>query len=157
MEELLLKLGIPTYVQALYTTITATDQIQLPKELPNQIGWIYGLSTVVATVTPTNQALITLANAQRLYLTLVSGATLFTNPLRLDQLIYDSTTGCDQRYMRVNVPSKISLDQSYVTNPGASVASGVFALQLWYIDKASHKFLVDNGFLGIDGRVQKSA
>ena len=153
-EELCFRLGIPTYVQALSIDITTKQTINFPKNLPEQIGWIYGINTWVDGKTVDNAALITEANAILLWLTLVAGQTQFINPIRVDDLIFDQANGCDQRYMPINIPAQISLDQCFITNPTA-IASGVFIFNMRYIDMKSYNYLVSEGLLRVNGESKK--
>lgn len=155
-EQLFFNLGIPTYMQSIYVTITNTRTINFPKQMPNQIGWIYGISTYCDGVTPDNQTLPTTAQAEDLYTVWKAGQTEFIAAYRVSQLSFFNANGTDQQYQPVNIPSKISLDQSQIINPTG--ASGfTLMLNLFYIDEASYLNLIKSGRLGTNGLFQQVA
>lgn len=149
------RLGIPTYVQSIFSTVAATPSIDIAKQMPTQIGWIYGLSIYVDGVSPDNFALITLADAQSLFLLLKQGKENIVEVLRLDEFLFTSTQniGCDERFYRINIwADNLSFDQSKYLNP-TNIASGVIMLQLHYISIEDRDYLRSIGYLGIDGKI----
>lgn len=157
IEDTLFKLGIPTYRMPIYVPFGTSPEltIQLPKELPSQIGWIYGLSTLTDNVTPDNQPVISFAQAVNLFLYLKSGQSTFIEAIRIDELMFLSATGVNWRYYPVNIPSSISLDQSYIQNPTGIVAvTKLFlTLNLHYIDLKTYNYLVQTGKLLQNGQL----
>lgn len=150
--DILVKYGIDSYRMSIYTPIpsTAEQQIPISKQIPQQVGLIFGLSTYTDTVTPANQNLITTTNAGNLYLTFKDGPTEFFQPIRLNEMIYDfigfPNTNQD-RYMPVNINGNFDMSTSYYANPTNIVAGETnpfIALNLWYISTNSYVWLMEN-------------
>lgn len=157
VEQQMFRLGIPTYVQSIFSTANAAPTFKIAKQMPTQIGWIYGLSIYTDGVTPDNQSMITLADAQNLFLLLKQGKENVIDVLRLDTLLFTSTQniGCDKRYYNINIwADNISLDQSTYLNPTA-IATGEIMLNLHYISKEDRDYLRSVGYLGIDGKLKQ--
>lgn len=152
IEEILFKLGIPTYMESVYTTLTAKAVIRLPKQMPTQIGWIYGLSVYCDGVTPTGETLITTAQSEDLYMVLKAGQTDFIESYRVSQLNISAQNGNDIQYCPVNIPAAISLDQSFWQNP-LLITGAEIMLNIYYIDQKSFDVLVAGGWMGINGRL----
>jgi len=165
---MLLHWGTPTYTTTLYTPLPAVAQTKLTiaKQLPTQIGWIYGFSIHCDTVTPDNDPLISTSEAQNLYMTLKHGATDFYEDVRLDDMltVYGGTP--NQRplnYLPASIPGDFDLSTSYYKNPTGIVtpppAPGVgtltIALQIWYISMVTYNTLIANGALGSMGLLNK--
>lgn len=159
LHELIIALGIPTYRVTIFTSIptTPSQQITIAKTLPEQIGRIYGLSIYTDSVTPDNNPLITSTNSTELYLTFKIGNVSFFEKVRLDEMLFNNiatTPVRDSNFMPVNIPSNISLDQSFYENPTliASVDTTIqIALNLWYITTESYANLERYGCVGING------
>lgn len=153
IDEFLFKLGIPTYIESVFTSVpdTAEQQFNLPKQMPTQIGWIYGLSIYVGTVTPTNTALITMTDATNLFLVLKSGQSNFIESLRLDDMIFNQATGVRSRYLEISVPNDISLDASFYQNPTGIIGPKQIMLNIHYISNVGRQTLVENGIIGVGG------
>lgn len=155
LEQVLFRLGIPTYIQSIYVDfpLAAQPVINLPKQLPTQIGWCYGISTDTQGVTPDNTTLITTVEADALYLVFKAGASEFQKSIRMQKLIFAANV--EQRYLPINIPYTVSLDQSYLQNP-TGIVSAVGAnkqakIDLWYIDKKSYITLRKSGYLLANG------
>lgn len=149
MQELLIKQGIPTYIINIFTDLGAVAEspIQIGKQMPTNIGLIYGISVNVDGVQPDNasNAMITQDEASKIWLTLVAGSLSFLKYVKLDQLVFSSSTLGDnqQRFLPVNIPNNFSLDLSQYFNP-ESIINKTISLQFWYIDKESYNRLVSN-------------
>jgi hypothetical protein len=152
MQQLLFKLGIPSYTTTLFTPIpaTAVQQIQIAKQLPKSIGRIYGLSIYCDTVTPANDALITTTDAQNMYISLKDGTDLFYENVRLDDML-STFTGVPstrpQVYLPVSIQNEVDLSTSYYLNPTGIVAGAnakTIALKLWFIDKPTYNMMLKN-------------
>lgn len=152
--------GIPSYRTTIFTPLPTgvTTEIQIAKQLPTQIGRIFGMSVYCDTVTPANQPLITTANATNLYLNLVHGATKFFEVTRLDDLNYNPAVATIavqalEKWLPVNIPGDFDLSTSVYFNP-TGIVSAVppaaptnIALNLWYISEAAYKTLVKKGMV----------
>lgn len=157
MQELLIKTGIPSYVTNIISPIPTTAQVQIPiaKNIPQQVGMIYGLSILTDTNAPGDQDLITFANAQDLYLVLKDGPTEFFQQVRLDQMVFNLAGFPNlnpDSYLRVAIPGNFDLSTSYYQNATGIVSvdtTKVIMLQLWYISTESYKWLMKKGY--IDG------
>ena len=158
--------GIPTYRTTIFTAIPTdlNSNIPLPKQLPTQIGLIYGVSTQCDTVDPNNRTLITTAQAQNLYLTLKDGATEFFEQVRLDDLLYNFAgvpEPSGKRYLDVRIPGTFDLSTSFFDNPTGILSPApplsaiVIPLTVWYIDRLTYIYLLDNGMVAINGMNMK--
>jgi hypothetical protein len=130
-EQTLFKLGIPTYIQTITVDITSQNELKIADTVPLQMGWIYGLNTYADTVDPDNTDLISTADASNLYLKIVQGDRNFVNAIRIDDLLFPSATQSG-RYMEVNIPGTISIDQSLILNP-TGITEGRLLLMLRYV------------------------
>lgn len=152
MNELLTKYGIPTYITSIFTDLgsVASATLQIGKQMPNNVGLIYGMSIYIGGVVPdaAGKSMITLADAGKLYINLVSGSLTFLNYLKLDQLAFSSGTNItsSRKYLPVNIPANFDLDQSKYYNP-ESLTDLTIGLQLWYIDVDSYNKLIANKIL----------
>ncbi len=153
MYSLLIRNRLPVLHYPIYTQIPVapiTQKINITQVMPTQVGLIWGISVDVQGVTPLNQALITLADSQALYLTLRQGSSDFVLDLRLTNTVFTQdaagvTALNPYRFLSVNIPGNISLDQSFYSNP-TSIATGAFIkLNLWYCTWANLKYLESKG------------
>jgi hypothetical protein len=152
MQSLLFKLGIPTYMYTVETAITGEISTNIGETLPQDLGWIYGLSTNVNGVTARDKTKIypTALEASNLFLNLKYGQAIFVNGLRLSDLIFLdplalAQPGNSERYLQVNIPLNTDLKLSYIQNPtqiGTPAAPVTTALNLFYIDIKSYTTLV---------------
>jgi hypothetical protein len=165
MQEQLYKLGVKTYTDTYYTQLTGGTPTMIGQDMPNVVGWIYGISIDVDGVLPTDQSknAISLANASNLWLYFKVNAELFINNMRLDKLVFVNPNeglgaapaqySNQRRYFDVNIPYVTDLKQSYYNNPtslGTSVAPLYIPLSIYYIDRDSYNGLVKKGYL-MDG------
>lgn len=147
--------GIPTYTMALSSPIPTTNenQIIISKQIPQQVGLIFGIYVYTDTVTPSNNPLITFTDATNLYLVLKDGPTDFFQPIRLDSLMF-SFPGfpniVEKRYLDVLIPGTFDLSTSFYSNPTGIVSAAAPALAttimlgLWYISTESYIYLIRN-------------
>lgn len=153
--EMLFKLGIPTYTTTIYSSIAATAEVQISiaKQLPTQIGRIYGMATYADSVTPDNKQLITTADASNLYLTFKDGATNFFEDLRLTDLLSEFSGVPATRltnYLECNIPGGFDLSTSFYTNPTGIVAGlngKTIALKLWYVSVPTYSTMLKKGLV----------
>ena len=163
MQSLLIRNRLPVLHYPIYTAIPPTpgqQRINITQIMPTQVGLIYGISIDTNGVTPNNVPLITTQNSADLYLTLRQGSSDFILDLRLINALFIETAtvlpgGAVQienpyRFLSVNIPGDISLDQSYYSNPTTIVpglgAPGLFIkLNLWYCTWANLKYLESKG------------
>lgn len=157
IQDILFAHGIPTYTMSLNVTIPLDNEAQLliGKQIPQQVGLIFGMFTYTDTVSPSNNPLITAADASSLYLVLKDGPTEFFQPMRLDSLIF-TVAGFpsinDRRYMDVLLPGTFDLSTSYISNPTGIVSdpeekATVIMLGLWYISTESYLYLINKGII----------
>jgi len=153
IEELLFKVGIPTYKTNLITEITATNTVNLGQQAPTNIGWIYGISLNVAgtsaTTNANGQTLVTLLQAANLWLNLKIGTNVFIQNTRLSNFVYQQpnvTRTQEKNYVPVSIPLDLDWKQSQIVNP--TLMSAVFVdFDFWYIDKQSYANLLKSGAL----------
>jgi len=156
MKEILSRYCIPQLFTTIKTTVTNAAQVKIGTRMPTQIGLIYGLSLTVAGYDDGNNALITYANTQALYLILQKGSTNAIDAMRLDKLVYTNAglntilPATDKRYLEAILPNTLSLDQSYYANPTA-ITSGEIMLDLWYLSNEMVSYLIDKGAIDMRG------
>jgi len=158
MQELLLKLGIPTYVYSVNTVLQGVDQEMIGDTMEVTVGHIYGMSvdiqgnSVISSGTPN----ITTSQAFLLYINIKFGQAIYMNNLRLNHLVYDDPSAVPKynnpkKYFECNVPYGTDLKKSYYQNPthinGANVA-----LNLFYIDTVAYKNLLDSNMVYNNGK-----
>jgi len=161
--EMLMKLGVPTLTTTIYSPIptTASQQIEIAKQLPTQIGRIYGMAIYCDSVTPDNKDLITTTDSQFLYLTLKEGMANFIEDLRLDDMVSvfsGSPVSRPLPYLSVNIPNTFDLSTSFYANPTGILAGAnnkTIALKLWYISIETYNKLVKQGILLKNGEVKE--
>lgn len=153
IEEMLLKLGIPTYTDTYYTKLDGTPgQVKIGQDMPKPIGWIYGLSVNPEGTQPTNVGLSIVGEGdlQKLWLYLKLGPDVYVNNYRLDNLNFLSVKNQDysnpSRYKPVGVPNVTDLKESYYYNP-SGLANVFVPLTVHYINKESYDLLVQKGYL----------
>lgn len=153
--DVLFKHGIPTYTMALQSPIPTTNEAQLiiSKQIPQQVGLIFGVYTYTDTVTPSNNPLITATDATNLYLVLKDGPTEFFQPIRLDSLMFTNPgfpNVDSKRYLDVLIPGTFDLSTSFYANPTGIVSAAApelatnIMLGLWYISTESYLYLINN-------------
>lgn len=160
MQQWLFKLGIKTFTDTYYTQLVGDTGVKIGQDMPNPIGWIYGISIETDCTQPTDQTklCISLSNASQLYLYFKVGTDLFINNFRIDRAVYTVPVGVptpaqyqnQERYFPVNIPRVTDLKQSYYNNPtgiGTPLAPVYIPLTVYYIDVTSYNHLVKMGHL----------
>lgn len=155
MLQMLFKLGIPTYTTTIYSNLPTAAQAEIPiaRQLPTQIGRIYGMATYADSVTPSNAPLITTTDCTNLYLTFKDGATNFFEDLRLTDLLSEFTgvpTTRPQNYLACNIPGGFDLSTSFYSNPTGIVAGAAgktIALKLWYVSVPTYSTMLKKGLV----------
>lgn len=166
IEALFLKLGIPTYTTTIYSPLpvsaATSNTFPIAKQLPTQIGRIYGMAVYCDTFTPDNKALITTANAQVLYLTLKDGATNFVEDLRLSDMQSQFLATPNARptnYLPVNIPGGFDLSTSFYSNPTGLVTGPTnvtVALKLWYISVETYNTMTKNKIVMVNAGLPRT-
>lgn len=149
IEELLFKVGVPTYKTNLITPLTAANEINLGQQAPTNIGWIYGISLNVGGTDFQGNTLISLADAGNLWLNLKIQTNVFTQTLRLSNYVYQQPNvprTQERNYMPVSIPLELDWKQSTILNP-TNIASGTVFFDFYYIDIPSYTNLLNSGTL----------
>jgi hypothetical protein len=149
--QMLFKLGIPTYTTTIYSNIPSTAELNIPiaKQLPTQIGRIYGMAIYADSETPDNKTLISTTDAFNLYMTLKDGATNFFEEVRLTDMLtnfHNVPVTRPTNYLEVNIPGGFDLSTSYYINP-TGIVTGTIALKLWYISVATYSTMMKKGLV----------
>lgn len=155
----LFRLGIPTYTTTIFSPIPETASLIFPiaKQLPTQIGRIYGMAIYADSVTPSNDSLITTTDCTNLYMTLKDGATNFFENVRLTDLLSEFSGTPSPRpnnFLAVNIPGGFDLSTSFYSNPTGLVAGAgntTVALQLWYVSVPTYNTMLKSGTVGKNG------
>lgn len=148
----LLAKGYPALIYQQLITLpgVAVNNNIIGTKLQEQVGLIYGISININGVDPNNAAVINAADAARLYLVLKQGSSNFIDTYRLDNLVFvDSASNNwnnQTRFLPVNITDKISLDQSYITNPAGIVNKSII-LNFHYITKNDYARVKASGLL----------
>ena len=151
IQDLLFKLGIPTCIYSVETTLTGSLQEKIGDTLEVTVGHVYGMSVDIGGTTSqstvTNNILT--ADTVKLWLNLKYGQSIYVNNLRLDHLVFSEPAAASsgysnpQKYLPVNIPVGTDLKQSYYQNPSLLTTPKTVTLNLFYIDKTAYKNLVD--------------
>jgi len=163
-EDLLIKLGVPTYTTQIFKDLNATvtgNTIELGDDVPTNLGWIYGMSIHTDGFKPSDasKSLITLANAYDLWFTFVYGTANVTQYTRLSDMVFNvppSTTRNGVRtqelnYMPISTPQGGDWRKSIITNP-TGITTGTIMMNLFFIDEVTYQNLVASGVLWKGGR-----
>ena len=153
ITEILFRLGITTFVQDIITVLpaTASTNFQVGKNLPTDVGFVYGLSTYADGLDPDGNTLITTTQAQGIYLTLQNGATQFLAQLRMDDLLNayaGSPVVRPDKFTPVNIPL-FDLSKSFYQNPNnysSAIVQTSIRLKLWYIQREVFEKLENDKF-----------
>lgn len=161
IQETLLKLGIPTYSVTIYTKLEDVTSQLIGDRMPEQIGWIYGLSTEVGDTHPDDatKQLISDNDIGSIWLCLKYGATEYIQDLRMTNLVFTSSQRPGmwfnpQRFFPVNIPMHTDLSTSKYKNPN-KISNVHVALTLYYIDKTAYKNLLAQGIILANGVTMK--
>lgn len=162
ISDILFKLGIPTYVYTVETTLTNIAEVKIGETLPVDLGWVYGLSVNIDGATAKNATVpnITAAQAFNLYLSLKYGQSIYVNALRLTEMVFSGPIASTapfanaHRWLPVNVPLNTDLKQSFISNP-TLITGPVVGLNVYYIDLTSYRELVNSGQILRNGKRDK--
>lgn len=147
-------LGLRTRVQQVKTTLNGQQSQPLGANLQTNVGLIIGLSVYTDGVDPTNQALISTAQSNVLYLQLVHGdKTIIQNLKLLDLLNQQAGTNIirPDKYTDVLIRSEdLQLNVSQYLNPTligsatTTLATPCVILNMWYIDISDYRRLQEH-------------
>lgn len=157
IEELLFRVGIPTYSTTIQVDFAAdaANQVNLAQKAPTNIAWIYGISVNVGGVVPNQNAknLISLADAGSLWIVFKIGSGLIIDTLRLSNMVYMEagvSRTQDRNYMPVSMPSQLDWQKSFIYNP-TPVVSKTVLFNLFYVNEDDYDRLTASGVLGKNG------
>ena len=147
-------LGLRTRVQQVKTILSGQTQQNLGANLQENVGLIIGLSVYTDGVDPVNQALITTAQSNVLYLNLVHGDRIVIQNIKLLDLL-NQQAGSNiirpEKYTDVLIRGQdLQLNTSQYLNPtliGAgdpTINTPCVTLNMWYIDITDYKRLVEH-------------
>lgn len=136
IQTVLFRMGIGTWATDLITIMPtpASVKFDIGKNLPTDVGFIYGISTYADGTDPDGNALISTAQAQNIYITLRDGSTNFFEQVRMSDLLNEfagSPVVRPEKYIPVAIPA-FDLSKSFYQNPVA-FAGPTIRLKLWYI------------------------
>lgn len=143
ITTLLFRMGVSTWVTDIITTLpvnaggAGSSTFQIGKTLPENVGFIYGISTYADGVDALNNVLISTVQAQNLYVNFQNGPTVFAEQIRLSDLLNEfagTPVVRPQKFTQVNIPV-FDLSKSYYQNPVLFTAATIH-LKLWYVDTA---------------------
>jgi hypothetical protein len=157
IETMCFKMGIRTYSDTYFTMLDGGSPTKIGQDMPNPIGWIYGISIETDSVYPTDatKPTITIDQASKLYLYFKEGTDLYLNNFRCDRAVFSNppaplpTTeyySNPKRYFQINIPKMTDLKQSYYNNPTA-IKNVYVPLTIYYIDILSYNELLHKGYL----------
>jgi len=138
IQTLLFRHGIATWITDIITSAAtpAAESFQIGKNLPEDVGFIYGLNTIADGIGPDGQPLGTTAQYTNMYINLQTGPTSFVENFRLSDLQNDyagSPIVRMERYMPVAIPA-FDLSKSSYINPNSYTGFNIH-LYLWYVNK----------------------
>jgi len=136
IQTVLFRMGIGTWSTDMVTIMPnpASPKFQIGKNLPTDVGFIYGLTTYADGTDPDGNTLISTAQAQNIYITLQDGATQFFEQIRMSDLLNEfagSPIVRGEKFLPVAIPA-FDLSKSYYQNPNSYVTATI-RLKLWYI------------------------
>lgn len=121
-----------TFFENFEIALDGTDQINIGARMPTQIFFVYGARTYLGGVTPQAQNIIVPGNENNLWLTLKMGSNDRIERIRLDDLVFNANS--EKKYLDLNFPGSLDLDQSFVENP-TLLNNLIIVLGLWYLPK----------------------
>jgi hypothetical protein len=138
IQSILFKMGIGTWVIDIVTQLPApaSAKFDVGKNLPGNVGFIYGLSIYADGLDQDSNALITTTQAQNLFLTLQDGSTQFLEGIRLDDMLNDyagTVVVNPNKFMPVAIPA-FDLSKSFYQNPNGYTGSYI-RLKLFFVQK----------------------
>jgi hypothetical protein len=138
IQDILFKMGVGTWVIDIITQFPnpASVKFQVGKNLPDNVGFIYGLSTYCDGVDQDANVLMTTTQAQNTFLTLQDGSTQFLEGIRMDDMLNDyagTVVVNPHKYLPVAIPA-FDLSKSFYQNPNGYMGSYI-RLKLWFVQK----------------------
>lgn len=163
LEIMLFSLGVPTYTYDLATAIpvTASNKIQISKEMPKVTGWIYGLTVEGDGVDQDGNPLPTTTNYTNMYMLLKDGTSEFVQYLRLSDALNvfaGSPVIRPVGYLPVSFPGNFDISNSFYLNPtliasAPAPAQPITIHMKWrYVTIASMAILKAHGFIFTPGQ-----
>jgi hypothetical protein len=153
VEHWLFTRGVPTYKTQIFVDLPASaeNSIELGNTVPENIGWIYGLSINVGGTKPMDASknLISLANSYDLWLILKYGSSDFIDQFRLSNMVYNTYATARsqvQNYMPVSIPMGTDWKKSTIQNM-TSITSVTIMLDIYFIDIPTYKNLTASGVI----------
>lgn len=144
IESRLFQLGIGTWETEFITSAPAnpttgagSPNFEVGKNLPTDVGFIYGLSMDADAIGNDGLPLPTTSQAQNMYIRLKDGGTEFMEPFKLSDLLNElagSPAVRIKRYMDVAIP-RFDLSKSEYVNPLLYTGFNLH-LRFWYINTA---------------------
>jgi hypothetical protein len=137
----LFEMGVATWMMDIVTPLPVNNagvgsaNFQIGKTLPENVGFIYGLSTYADGIDSLNNPLISTTQAQNIYMNLQNGATVFEQDLRMSDLLNEfagTPVVRPEKFMQVNIP-RFDLSKSFYLNPQLFV-NATIRLKIWYVD-----------------------
>lgn len=158
IQDILFKMGVPTYCYSIETIFTGLNQQKIGDTLEVTVGWIYGISTEISGTTPDpTQPLPSTAQIGNIFLNLKYGQSIYVNKLRMSNLVFTDVASPptqfinSQKYLPFNIPALTDFKQSYYDNP--QLYSGITAtLNLYYIDKVAYQNLIASGQMFVNAQ-----
>jgi len=134
----LLEMGVSTWATDIITQlpVPATENFEIGKTLPENVGFIYGISIYADSLDPVGNTLISTTQAQGMYINIRDGATTFFPAMKLSDFLSEvagSPIVRAEKFVPVNIKA-FDLSTSSYSNP--NLFTGAFIrLKLWYIQK----------------------
>jgi hypothetical protein len=150
IASILFKCGVGTWITDIITIApvsttpgVGSESFPVGKNLPEDVGFIYGMNVIADGTGPDGSVLPTTTQNQSMYLNLKSGPTNFVENYRMSDLQNDFAGSPNvriERYMPVAIPS-FDLSKSQYINPNLYTGFNIH-LYLWYVQTDDWKVLV---------------
>lgn len=127
-----------TRVQPFIVTMpaVATRTIDIGKEFPRNVSWIYGISVKAVGVGPDGETLIDSFDSENLFITLKIGSNSYFKGYPLENFVYWPTSGGidsrDFRYWPCKIPGNTDVDISTISNP-TGIVNKVIMFNFHYV------------------------
>lgn len=167
IEHWLFRLGVPTYKTYLQIDLgtTANQKIEIADKVPENVGWIYGLSVQKDGSFPYDATIPLISNVQsyQLWLTLKYATSDFVDTWRLSDLIYTPFVPApvivydrqqERNYTPVSIPMGVDWRKSTIINPTGIVNATIF-MDVYFIDLNTYKNMRESGVIGFQGKFDK--
>lgn len=158
IESWLFKAGIPTYKTWLEIDLPtpAQTQIEIADKVPENVGWIYGMSIQSDGKSPydASKPLISATDAYLLWLTLKYATSDFVDTWRLSDLNFNPSLGVRQQpnnYAPCSIPMGTDWRKSKIINTTGIVGKTIW-LDVYFIDVATYKNLRNSNTIWFEGK-----